>query len=131
MYVCVWGEGYMTLQYRSQLSALSGTPQVLSTLFWALSLACKSFIRPGWQANQLDRVPRLLPVATSLELGLSANHYAVYMCVLRLNSLLPAFLTELFPQTLVFRGLALRFEFNLYLPLIHPGSLDRKMQRLQ
>lgn len=52
---------------------------MLSSLFWDRSQTWKSFIRPGWLANQLDRVPRHLPVATSLELGLSANHYA--MCI--------------------------------------------------
>lgn len=61
------------------MSALAVIPRVLSSLFWDRSQTWKSFIRPGWLANQSDRVPRHLPVATSLELGLSANHYA--MCI--------------------------------------------------
>lgn len=96
--MCVWVHDHI----ETSCQFLSVIPQVLSSLFWDLSLAWKSSIRPSWLANQLDRVPRHLPVATSPELGVSANRYAMYIyVVLRLNSLLPAFLTELFPQTLL------------------------------
>lgn len=75
--MCVWVHDHI----ETSCQFLSVIPQVLSSLFWDLSLAWKSFIRPSWLANQLDRVPRHLPVATSLELGLSASHYAMYIYV--------------------------------------------------
>lgn len=77
LHMCVWVHDHI----ETSCQFLNVIPQVLSSLFWDLSLAWKSFIRPSWLANQLDRVPRYLPVATSLELGLSANHYAMYIYV--------------------------------------------------
>lgn len=70
-YVCIWRQD-VNLKCHS-----SGAIH----LFLDLSLAWKSFVRVGWLASQLDRVPRCLPLATPIEQGLSANYYAIYFYV--------------------------------------------------